>query len=303
MLSQLRTLSLFADVANHRHLATGAGNHGMSQGAASQRIQQLERELGVSLFDRNHRPLELTAAGKVFLNGCKDLLQRADRLEHTVRAAADAIVGDLNVASIYSAGIEILERAREQLEQQHEQCQISIRYRTPDDVQEQIMAGHCEIGIVSFPQRFRSMEYQLLRDEPLVFACAPDHPMAGSEPLDVHALDNQALLVLASSLPLSREISQYLRNHGVSIQVGDSFDNIDTLMHAIAPCRRPAILPAPAVAPWIESGQLVARPMVPHVTRPVGIIYSRQYPLSPLAEAFANAVEQLMHPPEIIVQS
>ena len=66
MLSQLRTLSLFVDIAQAHHVATGAAKHGLTQGAASQRIQQLEKELGVPLFDRARRPLQLTAAGRVF---------------------------------------------------------------------------------------------------------------------------------------------------------------------------------------------------------------------------------------------
>ena len=202
MLSHLRTLSLFVDIARHRHVATAAEEHGLSQGAASQRIQQLEKELGVVLFDRSRRPHELTAAGEAFLTGCKDLLARADRLRHSVQAAADAIVGELTVAAIYSAGIEMLESVREDLLQRHPGCGITLRYRNPDEVERLVHSGECELGLVSYPQRLRNFQQHLVREEKLVVVCRSDHDLADATELAVADLDGQAMLMLDNSLPL-----------------------------------------------------------------------------------------------------
>lgn len=294
MLTQLRSLSLFADVARCRHVATGAELHGMSQGAASQRIKQLEQELGVSLFDRGHRPLQLTSAGQVFLDGCHDLLQRAEYLEHAVHAAAQVVAGELEVAAIYSAGIETLESARKVLEAELPSCQVTVRYRSPDEVERLVLNGDCELGIVSFPHRVRRVAHYPLCDEPLVFACPTNHPLADGGPLHVSDLNGQALLMLDSALPLAREISQYLRGHGSIVSIGDTFDNIDTLLHALNSSRRGAILPEPTVAAAVASGHLRTRPIEPGLSRPIGIIAAKAATISPLAERFIAEVQRLL---------
>ena len=172
---------------------------------------------------------------------------------------ATALTGDLAVASIYSAGIELLESAREGLEQRHPGSSITIRYRNPSEVERLVANGECELGIVSYPKRLRGLQHQLLREEALVFVASPEHALLANDPevLQVEDLAGQAMLSLEPSLPLAREIRQYLRRHAIAIEAGDTFDNIDTLLHALGPSRRCAILPEQTVVSAVEAGQVV----------------------------------------------
>ena len=68
------TLKLFRDIAQTKSVSRGASLSEISQSAASQNIQELERRLGVALFDRTTRPLALTQAGKLFHDLCRDVL-------------------------------------------------------------------------------------------------------------------------------------------------------------------------------------------------------------------------------------
>ena len=77
----LENFKIFRDIAQTKRISRGAAMNGISQSAASQLIQQLERKLGVALFDRSKRPLALTPAGQVYYEGCKDLLRRYDQVE------------------------------------------------------------------------------------------------------------------------------------------------------------------------------------------------------------------------------
>ena len=67
---------LFRDVAHAKSLSRAAQLNGISQSAATQHIQELERRLGVELLDRSTRPLGLTAAGKLYADLCRDVLRR-----------------------------------------------------------------------------------------------------------------------------------------------------------------------------------------------------------------------------------
>ena len=77
----IANLRLIRDVAHHRSVSKAARLNQLSQSAASQAIAELERELRVTLFDRGRRPLEVTEAGKLYLEYCKDALRRREHRE------------------------------------------------------------------------------------------------------------------------------------------------------------------------------------------------------------------------------
>src|ERR1700744_2272193 len=107
---QLETLKIFCDVARWASFSRGASENGISQSSASQAVQQLEVRLGVKLIDRSKRPLVLTPQGKVFYDGCKEMVGRFLELENRVKSLDDAsnVVGTVRVASIYSVGLHHL---------------------------------------------------------------------------------------------------------------------------------------------------------------------------------------------------
>ena len=78
---------LFRDVAQARSLSRAATMNGISQSAATQHIQELEKQLGVMLLDRSTRPLGLTAAGRLYADLCRDVLRR----EEDFTAALDEV--------------------------------------------------------------------------------------------------------------------------------------------------------------------------------------------------------------------
>ncbi len=74
-------LKLFRDVAHSRSVSKGAGLNGISQSAVSQYLQDLEEQLGMTLLDRGSRPLTVTEAGKLYLDMCRDILNRRDEFQ------------------------------------------------------------------------------------------------------------------------------------------------------------------------------------------------------------------------------
>ena len=109
---QLESLKIFCDVVRWASFSRGAAENGISQSSASQAVHQLEVRLGVKLIDRSKRPLVLTPQGKVYYEGCKDLVERYLELENRVKALEDedTVVGTVGVAAIYSVGLHHMSR-------------------------------------------------------------------------------------------------------------------------------------------------------------------------------------------------
>jgi len=287
---QLDAIQLFCDVARTGSFSRGAGMHGITQSAASQRIMALERDLGVTLIDRTKRPLELTGRGTVYQRGCEDIIGRYEQLKQQVTAMAGQISGTVHVAAIYSAGIDLLNQVAEDFQREHPQVEVVVQYRQPARVHEQVKSHAVELGILSYPDRWGDLYARPLRNETMVVVGRPDHPLAGGEALAPADLAGQPLVGFESSLPIADRIAEYLRRHGVAPQLSHTFDNIDTIKSYLTWSEEVAILPQRPVRHEVEQGQLTAIPLRPKLQRPVTIVTDPQRPLSAPAEAFAEAL-------------
>src|SRR5437879_12427141 len=93
---------LFRDIVQYKSVSRGAAQNGISQSAASQHIQELEKKLRVSLLDRTTRPLTLTAAGKLYVDLCRDVLRREEEFEAALDELKARVEGEVRVAPIYT---------------------------------------------------------------------------------------------------------------------------------------------------------------------------------------------------------
>ncbi|MEM9915048.1 MAG: LysR family transcriptional regulator [Planctomycetota bacterium] len=271
----MQNLRLFSDVARCHSISLAAEMHGITQSAASQRINQLEKRLGVTLLNRAVRPLELTDAGKVFLAGVGDVLQRYDRLERAVMARADRPSGVVRVSAIYSSGIDLLRQASESFEQKHPQITVQIAYEKPDAVYASVMEGRADLGLLSYPERFKKVGVIALRDEEMAVVCPPNHALARQTTVDAQQLSGQEMVSFDTDLPVGRRIAQYLKQHDATPVTAHSFDNLDTIKSAVAATDRFAILPQRTVRHEVEAGTLAVVNLTPRLIRPMGLITPR----------------------------
>ncbi len=287
----MQTLRLFADVARCHSFSQAAELHGISQSAASQRIGQLEKKLGVTLLDRSVRPLILTQAGKLFAEGCEDMVARYDQLEARVAGLRKHPEGFVRVIAIYSSGIDLLSRIREKFEAQHEKVSVEIRYERPEQVYNAVRENECDMGIVSYPERWRKVDSIPLRDEAMVVVCNPRHKVAQKQTIEVKDLEAFEMVTFDADLPVGRRIREYLKNHGVKPKVSNVFDNIDTIKGALAVTEQISILPRRTVIREVTAGSLAMVQMSPELTRPLGVIFRRR---SRNGAAFAPAAQEFV---------
>ena len=98
-------LKLFKDICQGRSVSKGAALNSISQSAASQHIQELEKDLSIQLLDRTTRPLMLTPAGKLYYELCRDVLRKREEFDAALGHLLAEVEGTVRVASIYSVGL------------------------------------------------------------------------------------------------------------------------------------------------------------------------------------------------------
>lgn len=284
----MQTLRLFVDVVRCHSFSQAATLHGISQSAASQRVHQLEKQLGVTLIDRSQRPLGLTDEGEQFFVGCEDILTRYDHLENAIRKKQQHHAGTVRVAAIYSAGIELLHGVRERFHKTQPHIELELFYEHPATIHQMVKDHEVDLGIVSCPEHWKSMSVIHLRDEIMVMVCTPDHELAHVTAVGPSDLKQRPMIFPESDLPLGRRIRHYLRDHAVTPHIVESFDNLDTIKSAVVATGHIALLPRRAILREVQAGTLCCVKLEPTLTRPVGIIHRKR---AGKHEAFSPAVQ------------
>ena len=268
-------------------MSKGAEHSGVSQSAASQHVQEVERRLGVALFDRSKRPLELTAAGKLYAEFCRDVLRREEEFTLALESVKGDVEGTVRVVSIYSTGLSEMGRLQEEFSTRYPTAQLHVEYMRPDKVYEAVRNDTADLGLVSFPESSREITAIPWRNEEMQVAVPPAHPFAQRAAVYPADLNGQDFIGFDEDLSIRRELDRFLRAQGVEVKIVMHFDNIQMIKEAVGLGRGISLLPARTMLAEIEQGRLVAVKLdAPDLVRPVGIVHRKRKKFNRAAQAF-----------------
>jgi len=265
--------------------------NGISQSAATQHIQELEKRLGVQLLDRSTRPLGLTAAGKLYADLCRDVLRREEDFVVALDAVKADVEGIVRVASIYSIGLTEMPRLREEFLLACPGAQLQVEYLRPDKVYEAILEDKADLGFISYPEHRRDLTVIPWRDERMSVAVYPSHRFAARAMLMPADLDGENFISFDDEVIIRRELDRFFREHGVTVSIVMQFDNIQSIKEAVALGSGISILPERSIQAEVEQKRLVSVPLhAPGLVRPTGIIHRRKKKLTRAGREFLNLV-------------
>lgn len=282
---------LFRDVAHARSLSRAAALNGISQSAATQHIQELERRLGVQLLDRSTRPLGLTPGGKLYADLCRDVLRREEDFVAALDEIKDEAAGTVRVASIYSIGLSEMSRLRDEFTRSFPGAQLHIEYLRPDKVYQAVLEDQADLGFISYPENRRELTVIPWREERMTVVAYPTHPLCSRAVLVPKDLDGQDFISFDDEVIIRRELDRFFREHEVRISIVMQFDNIQSIKEAVVLGSGISILPERTIQAEVEQGRLVSIPLhAPELVRPTGIIHRRKKKLTRAGREFLNLV-------------
>ncbi len=291
----LDRLKIFKDIAQTRSVSKGASLNGISQSAASQFLQDLEQQLGVTLLDRGSRPLKITPAGKLYLGMCRDILRRHGEFSAALERFKTEVEGTVRVASIYSVGLSEMSRLEEAFSRRYPHARLEVDYLRPEKVYEAVLTDQADLGLMSYAESTKEVTVLPWRQEEMVVAAFPDHGLANRDEIRLEDLEGLDFVGFDEDLPIRRNVDRFLREHHVHVNVTLHFDNIQMIKEAVAHGSGISIMPARVMEDEIRQGRLVAIPISSfELYRPVGIVHRRKKRFHRAAQAF---LELLKEPP------
>jgi DNA-binding transcriptional LysR family regulator len=176
---ELRQLEYFVTVAEECHFTRAARRLHVAQSGLSASIRSLERELGASLFLRNTRQVTLTAAGRALLGEARRALSAAGAARDAVASVQGLLRGSLGIGSLQCLHVVDLPTVLARFVGAHPGLDVRLRQGGSGELTEMVRAGRLDVAFVSRPRRHPDdVVVDVLASEPLVLACAPEHPLA-----------------------------------------------------------------------------------------------------------------------------
>jgi DNA-binding transcriptional LysR family regulator len=284
---QIESIKVFCDVVRHRSFSQAAQENGLTQSAVSQIVGQLERRLGLQLIDRSTRPLQPTAPGQAYYDGCKSILEQYIELEARIRNAPVEVATHVRVAAIYSVGLGDMHEYEAKFSELYPGCEPRVDYLHPDEVYREVELGSCDFGLVSFPRRSRHLAVLPWRDEEMVLACAPAHRLATELVVRPEQLEGEPYVGFERGLSIRREVDRGLRERNVTVAMVMEFDNIENIKKAVEIGAGVSLLPEPTIRKEVQAGSLKSVPLAGwRLVRPLGIIHRKSPQLSKAAQQF-----------------
>lgn len=177
---ELRHLRGFLAVAQERSFTRAAQRLHMAQPPLSQRIRELEDELGVKLFQRCTRSVHLTQAGETFLERVQSLFLQLDQAVEACRQAERGEVGVLRIGYTGRASHQLLPRVVLGFRQHYPDVQLDIQGPHPTGLlRSRLLDGQLDVALCFLPLRDAQIDTRSFASSAFVLALAASHPMAG----------------------------------------------------------------------------------------------------------------------------
>ncbi|NWA38296.1 LysR family transcriptional regulator [Pseudomonas reactans] len=210
----LITLQLFVAVFEEGTLTRAASREAIAVSAASKRLMELEQVLGVSLFVRRAKGMDLTAAGETLLHHARQMLFNVEKMGLELGEHSHGVRGYVRMLANLSAIIQFLPEDLRDFSERHPEVKTDLEERPSNGVVQGVLDGVADLGICSSDTDTKGLPSVTYRHDKLVVLMPADHPLAARKTLAfVDTLDSDYVGLHAAS-------SINMRTHAAAREAG-----------------------------------------------------------------------------------
>ncbi|KWX21348.1 LysR family transcriptional regulator [Mycolicibacterium wolinskyi] len=248
---ELRHLRYFRAVGEELHFGRAAERLHIAQPPLSQQIRQLERELGVELLIRTTRTVELTPAGRAYLQRTVEILDAVEEAAGQTRRIAAGIEGRVAIGCVGSATYSLLPQLVRALGESLPGVEVSVRGEMLAPAQlEALVSGGIDLALLRPPVMHDGVVTETVRRDRLLAALPADHRLAGRAEVTVNDLRDEDFVVHAGHgrSVMSNLVAAICADAGYVPRIRQEVSETSTLVTLVAAGIGVAIVPAPTAA-------------------------------------------------------
>ena len=292
---ELRHLRYFVAVVEEGSLTTAAELRlHTSQPSLSRQIRDLEQQVGAELLVRSVHGVELTAAGKAFLDHARLALAQVDAAVEAARRAAQPERKTFVIGFQTGHEMNWLPRAMHVLRDELKNIQITVSSDYSPDLAEALVRGRLDVAFMRVEPTF-DLTYEVVDREPLIVLLPSDHRLTSHDAIHPREFIGEIFIGGSKKASVLRAVTEdYLRRSGLNITLDHGVDNATMAISLVASTRGLSLMPAYAknLLPW----SVVSRPLegeVPTIDLAVGF---SKVNTSPILKLFLSRLDELRSP-------
>ena len=263
---ELRHLRYFVAVVEEGSLTVAAERRlHTAQPSLSRQMRDLEYEVGTQLLVRSARGVELTQAGRTFLDHARLALAQVEAAVEAARRAAQPAKPAFALGFLTGQEMDWLPEAMRILRDELPKIEVTVSSQHSPELAQNLLRGKLDLAFMRPEAQMPDLDYKVIAKEPLIVALPSDHRLASQDVIALEDIAGETFIGMSNTAPTLRVIiDDYLARSGLNLQQAHRVDNLAMAMSLIASTRGVALLPeyAKNFLPWaVTSRPLAGEPV------------------------------------------
>ena len=291
---ELRHLRYFVAVAEEKSITVAAKRRlRTAQPSLSRQLRELETEVGARLMTRSASGIELTAAGKVFLDHARLALAQVEAAVAAARRAAHPEERTLALGFLSGCEPQWLPGVMHVLREELPKIEVTISSKHSPQLAEGLATGKLDAAFLRAEERYPDLIYKVLIREPLAVILPSDHRLASRKAIGLKDLAGETFIGMADQAPVLRSITDdYIRRSGIDLKPTHKVEYLSMAMSLVASTRGVALLPD--FARNFLTRSVVSRPLAGEAPSIDLVLGYHKANNSPLLKTFLSRVDDMI---------
>src|SRR5216683_4339178 len=291
---ELRHLRYFVAVAEEGNLTLAAKRRlNTAQPSLSRQIRELEVEVGAELMTRSTRGIELTAAGRVFLDHARLALAQVEAAASAARRAAHPEQRTLALGFLSGCEPEWLPAVMHVLRDELPKIEVTISSKHSPQLAGDLAAGKLDAAPMRAEAGHPDLRYKVLIAEPLIVVLPSDHRLASHDAIQPLDFVGETFIGMADQAPVLRSlVEDYFRRAGIDLHPAHQVEYLSMAISLVASTRGLALLPD--FARNFLTLSVISRPLAGEVPAIDLVLGYHTANASPLLKTFLSRVDDMI---------
>ncbi len=297
LLRDVQALAEFTVVARWEHVTRAAEELGMPQSTLSRRIVRLEQAVGLALFARRGRRLELTRAGRQFTAVAERALLDLERGVADVVRSHDAHAGTIALAFLNTLGVAVVPRLLREFRTSHPDLRYQLVQDGHDAVLARLRDGEVELCLTAPLPQDEDLSTMALHRQLLRLTVPSSHPLSRRRSVSLAAAADEPFVGFKPGYGMRRITEEWCHRAGFAPRLAFEGEDVATVRGLVAAGLGVALLPAGPMAAGTR--ELIVEDLP--VARTIALVRVADRPLPPPAQAFDDFL--VAHAPRLVAEA
>jgi len=280
----------FITLAELQNVSAAARRLHLAQPTLSRMLGRLEREVGVALFDRHAKRLQLNAFGEIYLRHLRRAVAEMDTARHEIAQLADPVEGSVDLGFLHSFGIWLVPSLIGEFRRERaSRVAFTLTQGALDQVLDRILTGVDDLAFMSPRPSNLDLGWSLVLRQRLALAVPADHPLSVRDEVSIAEAAEEPFITVAPGYGMRRALEELCAEADFRPHITFETTELGTVAGFVDAGLGVAILPIEG-NPQLPPGVVLIPLVGEQTSREVGLIWKRDTAMSPAASRFRDFV-------------